>query len=180
MAVQHGQHRAARATEQGVRERNSCTHYGVNRTLKGDRGQFHALYMKMWAGEAYERGSIPRHELNPMNLPAHFSHSNPAPASRAHNHIGQCKLTPDQHTPRQLTLTSFRMRVREAISTGIWIVGGCVSTQYRVAGSNLCLTPGTDFSLKNNRTARTIETTCLSFIYEYLQLSLFDGREEHE
>lgn len=33
MAVQHSQYRAARAAEKGVRKRNRCTHYGVNRTL---------------------------------------------------------------------------------------------------------------------------------------------------
>ena len=37
MAVQHGQHRAACAAEQGVRKCSSCTHYGVNRT-KGTEG----------------------------------------------------------------------------------------------------------------------------------------------
>ncbi len=33
MAVQHGQHRAARAVEKGARKRNGCTNYGVSRTL---------------------------------------------------------------------------------------------------------------------------------------------------
>ena len=54
--------------------------------------------MKVWAGEAHEKGSIPRFEQDLTNLPAHFSHSDPIAASRAHNHIGQRRLMPDQST----------------------------------------------------------------------------------